>query len=137
MHPRLTPCNLEALVSRPPDEIIWAPYNWSCCCFPLPAQDQELLDLQWVIDVLQAHVDTCTEWDTTALGRALHVGHLLTIMQAEDGTWPARFNARSGDADGETRSLAPIPLFQRMNRMLQSTEFDHVLKRAGCVPQAV
>jgi hypothetical protein len=124
-------------VQSEPEEILWSPYHWSCNCFPLPAEDAEILDLQWVIDVLQKHVDTCTEWDTTALGRALHVGHLLTLMQAPDGTWPAIINGRTGDAIGEARTLAPIPLFQRMGRMLQSTEFDHVLKKAGLSPDPV
>ena len=118
-----------------PDEILWSPYQWSCGCFPIPTEGEELVDLQWVVDTLMAHVDTCTEWDTTALGRALHVGHLLTLMQAPDGSWPARLNGRTGDALDAGRTMAPIPLFQRMAQMLQSTEFDHVLKKAGIAPE--
>ncbi len=87
--------------------------------------------MQDMIGFLQRHLDTVTDADTTALGRALHVGHLLTIMQSPEGDWPELFNARTGEWIGEKRTLAPAPLFDRMNRMLQSTEFDHVLQRCG------
>ena len=81
-----------------------------------------------IIDTLQAHINTVTEADTTALGRALHVGHMLTVMQSETGDWPAILNVRTGEWIGDERSLEPVPLFQRMTDMLGTTEFDHVLQ---------
>jgi hypothetical protein len=113
------------------DEIIWSPPEWSCNCFPLPHTDHEVLELEYVVDAMQRLVDTVTEADTTGLGRSLHVGHMLTSMQSAEGNWPALFNARTGEWIGDERSVAPIPLLRRMNAMLNSTEFDHVIRRAG------
>jgi len=111
-------------------ELNLSPPEWEFNCFPLPAEGVEEITMAFVIDAMQAHVDTVTEADTTALGRALHVGHLLTVAQSDEGDWPARFNARTGEPLGPERTLLPLPLFERMNRMLSSTEFDHVLKHA-------
>ncbi len=112
-------------------EIIWAPPEWACCCFPVPASDIEVLTMEYVIGALQAHLDSVTDADTTALGRALHVGHLLTTMQSDAGDWPAKINVRTGEWIGSERSREPIPLFQRMTAMLGTTEFDHVIRKAG------
>ena len=112
-------------------EIIWAPPEWACCCFPVPEPTQEVLTMEYVISTLQAHLDSVTDADSTALGRALHVGHLLTVMQSEAGDWPARINVRTGEWIGDERSLDPVPLFQRMTAMLGTTEFDHVIRKVG------
>lgn len=108
----------------------WSPPEWTRNCFPLPDEDAEILTLDWLIPTLHTHIDTVTEADTTALGQALHVGHMLVTMQGADGRWPATFNARTGEAIGDERTFAPISLFQRMNAMLDSTEFDSAVSRA-------
>ena len=109
---------------------LWAPPEWDCNCFPLPSEETEILTMEYVVSTLQSHIDTVTEADTTALGRALHVGHMLTLMQGADGQWPETFNARTGEPIGVGRTLAPVPLFRRMNAMLDSTEFDHTCEFA-------
>jgi len=111
-------------------EIIWAPPEWACPCFPIPEHGTEVLSMEYIIGALQDHLNKVTEADTTALGRALHVGHILVTMQSDEGDWPALLNVRTGAWIGEERSLTPVPLFKRMTAMLNSTEFDHVLQRA-------
>ncbi len=114
-----------------PDELILSPPEWAFNCFPLPEPDVDVLTMEFVISTMQAQIDLVTEADTSRLGRALHVGHLLTVAQSDAGDWPAVFNARTGESIGSERSLAPLPMFERMNLMLNSSEFDHVLKRAA------
>jgi len=119
--------------------LYWSPPEWVYNCFPLPNEEAEVLTLDWLISTLHAHIDTVTEADTTALGQALHVGHMLVTMQGADGRWPASVNVRTGEPLSEARSFAPIPLFQRMNAMLDTTEFDNACARAaagGYVPSA-
>ena len=113
--------------------MIWSPPEWVCCCFPLLREDATLLTMDWLIPTLNAHIDTVTEYDTVALGQALHVAHILVTMQGADGRWPAAFDAQTGEEIGEERTFAPIPLFCRMNAMLNSTEFDSacMLAEAG------
>jgi hypothetical protein len=111
-------------------DIIWSPPEWACCCFPLPEPNAEVLSMDYIVGALQVHLNKVTEADTTALGRALHVGHILTTMQSRDGDWPAILNVRTGEWVGAERSLAPVPLFERMTAMLNTTEFDHVIQRA-------
>jgi hypothetical protein len=89
--------------------------------------------MEYIVHTLQVHLNQVTEADTTALGRALHVGHILTTMQSNEGNWPALLNVRTGEWIGNERSRAPIPLFERMTAMLGTTEFDHVLRKAGVV----
>lgn len=108
----------------------WSPPEWAKNCFPLPEEDAEVLTLSWLIPTLHAHIDTVTDADTTALGQALHVGHILVTMQGADGRWPALFNARTGETIGDERTFAPVPLFRRMNALLDSTEFDSACGRA-------
>jgi len=110
--------------------LAWSPPEWTCNCFPLPEEGAEILRMEWLVATLQAHIDTITEWDSVALGQALHVGHMLKTMQGPDGKWAAVFNARTGETIGTERSVAPLPMFQRMNALLNSMEFDSALDYA-------
>ena len=92
-----------------------------------------------MIDSLTVLVDSITEADTTALGAALHVAHILKTMQGGDGAWPAAFNARTGETVGAERTVAPAPLFRRLNRILHSSEFEEscIFAEAGVLPKFV
>jgi hypothetical protein len=83
------------------------------------------------MDVLHRLADTVTDADSIALGPAMHVAHMLVMRQGADGLWPAALNARTGLPTTCERSAAPIELYIRLNAMLDTTEFDHVLKFAA------
>lgn len=102
----------------------WSPPQWSFTCFPLPAPDAEIVTMEFVVRALHDLADQVTEADTTPLGAALHVAHILKTMQGADGAWPDAFNVRIGKAVGDGRTFAPAALFRRLNAMLNSTEFE-------------
>jgi len=112
------------------DAVSWAPPEWSCCGFPLAAPDGEPICLESALAVLHQLADTITDADSTALGPAMHVAHMLVSRQGADGLWPARLNARTGEFLGEGRTEAPLRLYNRLADLLQTSEFDHVLEFA-------
>ncbi len=107
----------------------WTPPEWVYNCFPLPALEAETVTLDYVIETMQAETDSCTEWDSTPLGRVLHVAHMLVSHQGADGLWASALNLRTGEEIGGSRSSAPLPLLQRLNVLLDSSEFDFALRR--------
>jgi hypothetical protein len=108
----------------------WSPPEWARNGFPLPAPNAEVVTMEFVVMTLHALADEATDADTTPLGAVLHVAHLLKTMQGADGRWPDTFNARTGEAIGEGRTFAPVPLFRRLNAMLYSTEFERACEYA-------
>lgn len=86
--------------------------------------------MEYIVAALQSEVDACKEWETTSLGRVLHVAHLLVTLQGKDGLWSGTINLRTGEDVDDTRSNAPLPLFRRLNALLDSSEFDFSLRRA-------
>ena len=108
----------------------WTPPEWVYNCFPLPDLKREEVTLNYVIRAMHAEADTCTEWDGNPLGRVLHVAHMLVSHQGRDGLWSARINLRTGDDITTIRSDAPCTLMQRLNAILESTEFDFAIRRA-------
>jgi hypothetical protein len=102
----------------------WSPPEWSLCCFPLPEEAAEVVTLSWLVPALHAILDTSPKADTPSFGMVLHVCHMLVTRQGVDGRWPAAFNARTGEVIGEGLTFAPVPLFLRVNAMLNTTEFD-------------
>ena len=107
----------------------WTPPEWVYNCFPLFVPETEVVTLDDVIAAMHAELDSCTEWDSTPRGRVLHVAHMLVSHQGADGLWPSRFNLRTAEEIGVERSSAPLPLFRRLNDLLDSTEFDFALNR--------
>jgi hypothetical protein len=105
-------------------QIEWTPVEWMCCHFPYDEGRSETHGVDEIVEQLQAHIDTVTEADTSALGKALHVAHILVTMQGQDGGWPRTLNLRTGMAVGGERTVAPVAMLRRMNAMLGSTEFD-------------
>ena len=108
----------------------WTPPGWACNCFPQPAANIEVISLDYIIAALDRHTATITEADSTPLGAAMHVAHMLVTLQGADGLWPAHLNLRTGRGTGEARSAAPIPLMRRLNALLYSTEYDPAISRA-------
>lgn len=108
----------------------WTPPEWVYNRFPQSAPEAEIVSLDEVIVAMQAELDACTEWDSAPLGRVLHVAHMLVSHQGADGLWALTFNLRTGEEIGKERSRAPLPLMRRLNALLDSTEFDHSLRRA-------
>lgn len=111
------------------EQLAWSPPEWSLNGFPLETPGQETVHLENVVSTLLALADSVTEADSTALGPAMHVGHILTTRQGSDGQWPETLNCRTGFEVGEGRTLAPLKLFQRLTLLLETTEFDHVFAR--------
>ena len=107
----------------------WTPPEWTYNLFPLPASDMKTVTLSYVVDAMHGYADLCTLHDGTPLGRVLHVAHMLVSTQGEDGAWPAVLNLQTGQGIGEKRSRAPRQLMRRLNRILQSTEFDTAIRR--------
>jgi hypothetical protein len=112
------------------EALAWAPPEWSCCGFPLEAQGCETVVLDTALAVLHDLADGITEADSTALGPAMHVAHMLVSRQGPDGKWPAILNARTGEYIGPQRTDAPVRLYRRLADILQTTEFDHVIEHA-------
>lgn len=108
----------------------WTPPSWVCNCFPLPAAGVEVVSLDYIMTALDRHIASITEADSTALGAAMHVAHMLVTLQGADGLWPARLNLRTGRGIGEDRSNAPLPLMRRLNTLLYSTEYEPAICRA-------
>lgn len=114
----------------------WTPPEWVYNCFPLPAPDVEAVTLDYIVDAMQEEINACTEWDSTPLGRVLHVAHMLVCYQGEDGLWPAAFNLRTGRETTLIRSSAPHDLMNRLNDILASTEFDFAIRHCEAGIQA-
>ena len=105
----------------------WSDIYWYCCNFPLQGGGDPNLSVPWLINYLNEMLDEVTEADTTLRSAVLHVAHILTTLQGSDAQWPLTLDARTGKATGEARTFAPIPLFERLNRMLDSSEFEHAI----------
>ncbi|HZP80314.1 MAG TPA: hypothetical protein VFB21_01630, partial [Chthonomonadaceae bacterium] len=101
-----------------------APPDWYYSGMPLAGPDEEIVTLETALNVLHAQADRVTERDTSPLGGVLHVAHLLKSEQGADGQWPDTLNARTGQAVGSGRTIAPVTLFRRLNALLNSTEFE-------------
>ena len=109
------------------DHIAWAPPEWACCGFPLEAPGQAVVCMETALAVLHGLADTITDADSTALGPAMHVAHMLVSRQGTDGMWPASLNACTGEVLNDERTAAPIRLYRRLTDLLRTTEFDHVV----------
>jgi hypothetical protein len=112
------------------EDVAWAPPEWACNCFPLEAAGQELLRLETALAILHRLADSITDADSTALGPAIHVAHMLLAWQGADGRWPATLNANTGQAIGRERTAAPLTLYRRLADLLETSEFDHVIERS-------
>ncbi|HLI49582.1 MAG TPA: hypothetical protein VKV18_12965 [Chthonomonas sp.] len=110
--------------------VSWAPPEWFCNSFPLEAPDQRVMTMERLIALLQALLDLTSEADYTPLQKVLHVSHILVTMQGDDGLWPAEFDLITAAPLSDKRSDAPLALFQRLNTMLASCEFEHSLRCA-------
>ncbi len=113
------------------EDIEWSPPEWTLCGFPLETAGQEPILLAAALDTLHRLADTITDADSTALGPAMHVAHMLVSRQGADGQWPAAMNARTGDTLSGERTDAPLRLYERLANILGTTEFDRILTFAG------
>ena len=111
------------------DQVPFAPPEWTCCGFPLRESGEETIALEEALTILHRLADTITEADSTALGPAMHVAHMLVRRIGPDGRWPAHLNARTGEFLGEERTDAPRDLYRRLSILLATTEFDQILAR--------
>lgn len=109
-----------------PSPIVWSPADWVYTHIPLAGENEEIVEMESMVAACQAHVDTVTEADITALQAVLHVAHMLMSMQGADGRWPATFNARTGEELAKGRSLAPVGLLRRLDALQDACEFDAV-----------
>ncbi|CEK13121.1 hypothetical protein [Chthonomonas calidirosea] len=110
--------------------VSWAPPEWFCNSFPLEAPDQRIMTMERLVFLLQTLLDATSEENYTPLQKVLHVAHILVTMQGNDGLWPSEFDLVTAAPLSPKRSDAPLPLFQRLNAMLASSEFEHSLRYA-------
>lgn len=86
--------------------------------------------MERLVMILHKLLDFTTDEDYTPLQKVLHVAHILVTMQGTDGLWPAEFDLQTATSLTPQRSDAPLPLFERLNSMLGSSEFEHSLNYA-------
>lgn len=109
----------------------FAPADWRLHGFPLNAAGHEEVRID-CLAVEAAYIldDAKQRNDRTHLGRVLHWAHLLTIEQSADGSWPMQINARTGKPVGIRRTMYPAILMQKLDELLNSTEFERCIARA-------
>ena len=108
----------------------WTSPFWVCNVFPQPMPGADVATLDYIIAALDRHTAHITEADSTPLGAAMHVAHMLMSLQGPDGLWPARINLRTGEAVGDERSAAPIPMMRRLDDLLDANEYEWTIRRA-------
>lgn len=110
----------------------WAPADWRLAHFPLAGPCEELLDLIDMTDRLLEHLDYANAADTSPVCSSLHCAHMLKILQGNDGLWPSKLSARTGETCGEDRTDAPVRFLVRLTGLLNTTEFDGAIARQKC-----
>jgi hypothetical protein len=110
--------------------VSWTSPFWVCNVFPQPTPDAEVVTLDYIIMALDRHTAHITEADSTPLGAAMHVAHMLMSLQGPDGLWPARINLRTGEAVGDSRSAAPVSMMRRLDELLDANEYEWTIRRA-------
>lgn len=102
-----------------------APNDWYLHLFPLTAEGEEVLPLEYVVEVAEGFIrETVRTGDHVHLGPPLHWAHLLKYELGSGSDWPAVINARTGDAIGEERTRRPAELLAKLAEMLDTAEFD-------------
>lgn len=107
--------------------VVWAPPEWACNSFPMEAPSQQEMEMERLVAILNALLDTSCEADYTPLQKVLHVAHILVTMQGPDGLWPAKFHLKTGNPLTCERTHAPVALFKRLNSLLSTTEFNRAI----------
>lgn len=89
------------------------------------------MSTDWVIHVSNHLLHrAAVEEDDAVFGPVLHWAHLLKVEQGPQGDWPAHFNARTGTPIGAARTRTPGALFDRLDEILDSTEFEYAARLA-------
>ena len=102
-----------------------APNDWHLHLFPLTSEGEEILPLEYVVQVADGMIrETERTGDHVHLGPPLHWAHLLKYELGSDSDWPAVINARSGEAVGEERTRRPVELMAKLGELLDTAEFD-------------
>lgn len=112
-----------------------APLDWAYELFPLPAEGEEIISLEWVAEVAQGLFDLAeATGDRAHIGPTLHWAHRFVITQGREGDWPFLVNARTGEVVTTQRTRKPVEFLARLGDLLQSSEFEHVVARAAIKP---
>lgn len=69
--------------------------------------------------------------DYAPIGPVIHWAHIFKSEQGIDGDWPAAANARTGEAIGSARTVAPAELMARLDALLDSTEYAACIEAAA------
>jgi hypothetical protein len=112
-----------------------APLDWAYALFPLPAEGEEILSMEWVAEVAHRLLDL-SEYtgDQAHIGPTLHWAHRLVVSQSREGDWPLLVNARTGEVVSAQRTRKPAEFLARLGDLLDSSEFEHVVARAAIKP---
>jgi hypothetical protein len=117
--------------SLTPSSAAEAPLDWAYALFPLPAEGEESLSIEWLVRLAHERIDRAGEMgDEAHFGPVLHWAHILKSEQGPDGDWPAHLNARTGAAIGAARTRTPAQLLARLDALLDSSEFEAAVARA-------
>lgn len=109
-----------------------APLDWAYALFPLQAEGEEGLSLDWLVGLAHKLIDTAEETgDEAHFGPVLHWAHILKSEQGPDGDWPALVNARTGAAVGAAQTREPARLLARLDTLLGSSEFEAAVALAA------
>ena len=111
-----------------------APNEWYFHLFPLTAEREEILPLDYVTDRgLELVSETERTGDHAHLGPPLHWAHLLKYELGPGRDWPAVINARTGEAIGEARTRRPVELLAKLGELLDTAEFDAAVAAARSI----
>jgi hypothetical protein len=114
------------------DALPEAPLDWAYANFPLPSEGEESLSMEWLVNVAYVLIDRAEETGNEAhFGPVLHWAHILKSEQGPAGDWPALVNARTGAVIGAARTREPGRLLARLDALLDSSEFETAVARAG------
>jgi hypothetical protein len=112
-----------------------APLEWAYELFPLPAEGEEILSLEWVAEVAHSLFNlTEATGDEACFGPTLHWAHRFVITQSQEGDWPLLVNARTGEVVSTQRTRKPVEFLARLGDLLDSSEFEHAVARAAIKP---
>jgi len=106
-----------------------ARWDWRYAGMPLASADEEVADLDAAVATMLRALDGLTPGDRSPLGPLLHVAHILKSEQGPDGLWPARINARTGEAIGRERTSSPVELLRGLDHCMNGTEFERCYAR--------
>lgn len=113
---------------RRAEEYPIVPMDWYYGLFPLDTEGETILSIDRVVEIAHTLLNqTEATEDDLWYSPTLHWMHIIKAEQGTDGAWPAIVNARTGEPVGTARTRTPADYMERVNRHLQSSEFEQTV----------